>query len=70
MTTAYDRLLAEEIPIRPTPPPHTPQPADYHSAWTEAEQAQHRADLLAALDAHHAHIRHRHLHAIPEQDAA
>ncbi|MFE9391657.1 hypothetical protein [Streptomyces sp. NPDC006784] len=70
MTTAYDRLLAEEIPVRPAPPPHTPQHTHHPSAWTPEQQAQHRADLLAALDAHHAHHRGRHLAAVPEQDAA
>lgn len=40
--TPYERLMQEAIPTRPTRPPTEP--------WTPEEQAQHRADLLAALD--------------------
>lgn len=42
--TPLERLLAEGIPTRPAPaPPSTPRP------WTPEEQAQHWADLNAAL---------------------
>jgi hypothetical protein len=41
--TPLERLLLEAIPVRPDPaPPREP--------WTPEEQAQHRADLLEALD--------------------
>jgi hypothetical protein len=43
-----DRLLAEAIPTRPAP---APKPA--HEPWTPEEQAQHLADLAAALDGWH-----------------
>jgi hypothetical protein len=43
MSTAYERLMAEAIPVRPTPPPPS-------SPWSAAQQLQHRADLLEALD--------------------
>lgn len=40
-----ERLLLEAIPVRPDPAPkHAGEP------WTAEEQAQHRADLAAALD--------------------
>ena len=50
--TPFDRLLAEELPTGtfghalppPEPPPRPITP------WTAEEQAQHLADLLAALD--------------------
>jgi hypothetical protein len=41
--TPYERLMQEEIPVRPTPAPT-------RSPWTPAQQAQHRADLLQAID--------------------
>ena len=52
MTTPYERLIAEELPTGtfghalppPEPPPRPITP------WTPEEQAQHLADLLAALD--------------------
>jgi len=47
--TPYERLMAEEIPVRPAPPP-APGPS---APWTPEEQAQHLADLLAALDNWH-----------------
>lgn len=43
-----DRLLAEAIPTRPAP---APKPA--HEPWTAEEQAQHLADLAAALNGWH-----------------
>lgn len=43
-----DRLLAETIPTRPTP---APKPAT--EPWTAEEQAQHWADLAAALNGWH-----------------
>lgn len=46
MTTPYERLMAEAIPVRPpAKPPNEP--------WTPEEQAQHVADLLEALDGWH-----------------
>jgi hypothetical protein len=47
--TPYERLMAEEIPTRPDKP--EPQ-----SPWTPEQQAQHRADLLEALDADRRHL--------------
>jgi hypothetical protein len=45
MTSPYERLMAEAIPVRPTPPePGTSSP------WTPEQQAQHWADLAEALD--------------------
>jgi hypothetical protein len=41
--TPYERLMQEAIPVRPAAP-EKPAP------WTPEEQAQHRADLLEALD--------------------
>ncbi|MGW0577333.1 hypothetical protein ACWD25_15450 [Streptomyces sp. NPDC002920] len=50
--TPLERLLAESIPTgtfghAPPPPPPEPRPI---RPWTPEEQAQHRADLLTALD--------------------
>lgn len=45
---AYERLMAEAIPTRPPPPPPSTQ-----RPWTPEEQAQHRADLMEALDGWH-----------------
>lgn len=49
--TPYERLLAEQIPTRPTPPEPRPQrvPAGHH--WTPAEQDAHWAELCAAVGA-------------------
>jgi len=47
--TPYDRLMAEEIPVRPTPPPAPGPPR----SWTPEEQAQHQADLLTAINGWH-----------------
>ncbi|MET9656369.1 MULTISPECIES: hypothetical protein [unclassified Streptomyces] len=48
MTTPYERLTAEQIPTRPTPPPKRDRP-DLPGWWTPDEQAQHVADLLSAV---------------------
>ncbi|GGV68986.1 hypothetical protein GCM10010294_25290 [Streptomyces griseoloalbus] len=77
--TPYARLMAEQWPTGtfghaqpPTPPkPHT-------EPWTTEEQAQHLADLTAALNGWHdpseqaEHKRTRHLRLIPttQPDAA
>jgi hypothetical protein len=66
-----DRLLLEAIPVRPAPalkPVAEP--------WTPEEQAQHRADLDAALDGWHweadtsLSAKRRHLRLIRQADAA
>jgi hypothetical protein len=63
--------MQEAIPVRPAPPA---KPA--HEPWTPEEQAQHRADLDAAIaDWHstdHRDIRKRvrHLRLIRQQNAA
>jgi len=56
MTTPLERLLAEELPtgtfghaLPPKPWPAEARP--YVSQWTPEEQAQHLADLNAALEA-------------------
>lgn len=66
---AYERLMAEEIPVRPTPP-GPPAP------WTPQEQAEHLATLLTALDGWHwqdptriSYRRRGHLHLV-QQPAA
>ncbi|MFM9635913.1 hypothetical protein [Streptomyces turgidiscabies] len=41
--TPFERLMQEAIPQRPAAP-------DKPAPWTPEEQAQHRADLAAALD--------------------
>ncbi len=50
--TPLERLLAEELPTgtfgHALPPPEPP--ARLISPWTPEEQAQHYADLTAALD--------------------
>ena len=65
---AYARLMAEAIPTRPAP--HGPWPEGARSTWTPEEQEQHVADLIAALDAHDAAVRGRHLHAVPDDETA
>lgn len=40
--TPLERLLQEEIPVRPPKPPVLP--------WTPEDQARHLADLLEALN--------------------
>jgi hypothetical protein len=61
---AYERLMQEAIPVRPDPTPgHT---------WTPEEQAQHRADLLAAIDSwtYDRDTRRPHLHLVDDAEAA
>lgn len=68
--TPYERLMAEEIPVRPPKPPVPP--------WTPAEQAQHLADLMNAVDGWHSNHpadvrkrrRHRQLRIDTQTDAA
>ncbi|MDN3244115.1 hypothetical protein [Streptomyces sp. ZSW22] len=69
--TPYERLMAEALPTgtfghaQPTTiQPRTRRP------WTEEEQAQHRADLEAALTASESRGPRRHLTAVPDQPAA
>lgn len=58
-----ERLLLEAIPTRPAP---AQKPAA--EPWTPEEQAQHRADLDAALDEHRTD--RRHLRLVRQADAA
>jgi hypothetical protein len=44
--TPLQRLLQEEIPVRPTPAPQ-------RAPWTPEQQAQHRTTLLDAIDGWH-----------------
>jgi hypothetical protein len=48
-----ERLLAETIPTRPTPAIPSPRRVPAGHQWTPAEQAQHWADLCAAVNAPH-----------------
>lgn len=57
--TPYERLMAEEIPVRPAPP-------DSHTLWTPEEQARHVADLLNALDGWTYDRDRRHLRIVNE----
>ena len=66
---AYERLMAEEIPVRP-PKPET-QP------WTPEEHAEHRRILLTALNGWHwrdetriSRKHRRHLRVVDDQTAA
>jgi hypothetical protein len=43
--TPYERLLLEEVPVRPERPDGT------HSLWTEQEQNRHWDDLCHAVGA-------------------
>lgn len=67
--TPYERLMQEAIPTRPPAKPA-------HEPWTPEEQAQHRADLNAAIADWHWHDdtsvgqRRRHLRLIRQQNAA
>ncbi|MFD9276854.1 hypothetical protein ACFWD7_06125 [Streptomyces mirabilis] len=47
--SAYARLMAEAIPTRLAPPAN-PVPG---APWTPEQQAQHCADLIAALEGWH-----------------
>ncbi|MEV6833537.1 hypothetical protein AB0N17_03235 [Streptomyces sp. NPDC051133] len=50
MTSPYDRLMAEDIPTRPPALPKADLPPTRPiQPWTSEEQAQHLADMLAAL---------------------
>lgn len=79
MSSAYERLMAEAIPTGTfghALPPRPPQAA-YTPRWTPGEQAQHLADLLAALDGWHEtsdraeQKRGRHLRLVaPDRSAA
>lgn len=60
--TPWERLMQEAIPVRPAP-----KPAD--EPWTPAEQAQHLAELEAALDGWHFDRRIRHLRAVDDTAA-
>lgn len=62
-----ERLLLEAIPTRPAPAlKTTPKPAA--EPWTPEEQAQHRADLLEALDGwRYDRPRRRHLRLVDTQ---
>ncbi|MFF4489470.1 hypothetical protein ACFY0F_23725 [Streptomyces sp. NPDC001544] len=68
--TAYDRLMAETIPTRPDAPPPPIRP------WTPEEQAQHWADLQAAISGWHweddtsLSAKRRHLRLIRQSEAA
>jgi len=67
--TPLQRLLQEEIPVRPAPAPQ-------RTPWTPEQQAQHRADLLTAVDGWHwtddtsLSAKRRHLRLIRAADAA
>lgn len=67
--TPLERLMAEDIPVRPAPPP-PPGP------WTPEQQAQHRAELLEALHDWHwqddtrVGKRRQHLRLVRQADAA
>lgn len=69
---AYERLLAESIPVRPPPPPQ----ARPSRPWTPEEQAQHLADLETAIADWHwqddtrVGKRRRHLRLLREAEAA
>lgn len=70
--TPYERLLAEELPTGRVPDYATPtgrlrQPKP---PWTPAEQAAHRAALLAGLNEKPTvdHRVRRHLRAVPAAD--
>jgi hypothetical protein len=59
--------MAEAIPVRPPKPPEP----DTTGPWTPEQQAQHRADLLAALDGwtYGRERRRPHLHLVkPDTD--
>lgn len=78
MSTAYERLMAEALPTgtfgHALPPGQRATPP----AWTPEEQAQHLADLTAALDGWHSQDehdvrkrqRHRHLRLVHARDQA
>jgi hypothetical protein len=71
--TPLERLLAEELPTGQVPDyalPNGRRRQPEKRPWTPAEQAAHRADLLAALGGAPLNVRartkpRRHLHALP-----
>ncbi|MFJ3037752.1 hypothetical protein [Streptomyces tendae] len=69
--TPYERLLAESIPTGTFghAQPTTAQPRTTRP-WTPEEQAQHRADLEAALTTAESRGPRRHLTPVPDQTAA
>ncbi|MFD0053004.1 hypothetical protein ACFVHR_04670 [Streptomyces sp. NPDC127168] len=68
---AYERLMAEALPTGTFghAQPTSSQPRT-HRPWTAEEQAQHRADLEAALTTSETRGPRRHLTAVPDQPAA
>lgn len=70
--TPYERLLQEDIPTRPAPPPEPSPPRP----WTPEEQAQHWADLQGAVADWHwegdtsLSKKRRHLRLLRQADAA
>ncbi|MGD6750959.1 hypothetical protein [Streptomyces sp. BH105] len=54
MTSPHERLAAEALPTGTFGHALPPRPAERHThpgpTWSATEQAQHRADLLAAID--------------------
>lgn len=67
---AFDRLMAEEIPVRPEPAPKPTEPKPPAEPWTPEEQARHRAELMEALDGWHWDDDPRHLRLVRQADAA
>lgn len=67
--TPMERLLQEEIPVRPEPAPD-------RAPWTPEQQAEHCADLLDALSGWQWHAdpslsaKRRHLRVIRQAEAA
>ena len=59
-----ERLMAETIPTRPPPPPKPQPPARPIRSWTPEEQAQHWADLGAAIADWHWEDDPRHLRLV------
>ena len=60
---AYERLLAETIPVRPAPPQPSPHPTPPGHHWTPQEQDAHWNDLCQAVGA--TREQRPHLRAIP-----
>ena len=73
--TPYERLMAEAIPVRPPPAPKPTEQKTTAEPWTPEEQAQHRAELMEALDGWHwdddtRASERRHLRIVRQADAA